>query len=259
MKSKQDHYAVLGVPRDVEEAELKSAYRKLVKQYHPDANPDNAEAEIKIKEINEAYEVLSDPQKRAAFDRPGSTATGSDSGPFSGGFGGVDINFADYFAGSFGDIFSGGKGKSESQRGRDVSFNLHIEYAEAIAGATKEITVDYTETCPACKGTGSKPGATAAGCQRCKGTGRESITTQSAFGKMTQTRECPTCRGTGKDIAESCGKCSGKGHFKTRKKVSVKIPKGIRSGQNISLSGLGEPGRTDGKRGDLLIRVIVRP
>jgi len=268
MKNKRDYYDILGVRRDVGERELKSAYRKLGKQYHPDANPDNADAETKMKEINEAYAVLSDSQKRAEYDQHGHSTgerggTKKDGAPFTGGFDdNSDINFDDIFRGAFGDFYHAGekKGekKSEPTRGRDVSISIHIEFDEAISGAKKEVSFNFSETCESCNGTGVMSGTAAADiCQRCNGSGQERVTTKSAFGKMTQVRECSVCHGKGKPITEPCSNCYGKGYAERNKKILVKIPKGIKNGQTISISGMGEPGKTGGSRGNLLIKVHV--
>ena len=257
METQQSYYDILGIKKDAGEAEIKSAYRKLVKKYHPDANPDNAEAEEKIKEINEAFAVLSDQHKRAEYDQGGGTR--KDSGPIFSGFGGGDINFANYFGGTFGDIFGEGRAKSDPKRGRDASVKIQIEFNEAITGTEKEVSFNFSEPCAYCNGTGSKPGAKTDICPHCHGSGHERVITQNAFGKMTQTRECPACRGRGKSIGESCPKCFGKGSIKMRKKIMVKIPKGIRNEQAISIKGMGELGKGGGERGNLLIKVFVRP
>jgi len=277
MVNKRDYYEVLGLKKDVSEKELKSAYRKLVKKYHPDANPDDAGAEAKMKEVNEAFAVLSDPQKRADYDQRGHAATEQrggarrDSGPFSGGFaggfeggfgggfGGGDANYADIFGGGFGEYFAGNRKKNEPGRGRDIKANLRITYEEAMAGTQKEVTINYAQKCATCNGTGSRSGTAAGICPQCNGTGQERVITQSAFGKMTQTRQCTSCGGTGKDMKEACYTCSGKGYIMTRKTIMVKIPRDTVNGQTITINDMGEPGAREDLRGDLVIKVTVRP
>ncbi|MCL1981470.1 MAG: DnaJ domain-containing protein [Clostridiales bacterium] len=273
MKNKRDYYDVLGVKRDVSEDGLKAAYRKMGKKYHPDTHPDDADADAKMQEINEAYAVLSDVQKRADYDRNGSLppehgSARKGSGPFSGGFGGFDgfggsgsteINFENFFSGAFGGFSSGaagGKAKGEPKRGRDVSASVDIGYGEAISGTKKEVSFSFAETCGSCNGTGSLA-EEAETCKRCNGTGQERVTTQSAFGKMTKISECPACGGKGKFKAAPCQRCAGSGFVNLNKKILVTIPKGIRSGQAVSVKGMGEPGKQGGPRGNLLVKVFV--
>jgi molecular chaperone DnaJ len=273
MVKKLDYYVVLGLTKDAQQAKIKSAYRKLVKKYHPDANPDDPNAEDKIKEINEAFEVLSDPQKRADYDNKGHMASGqgkarNDSGPFSGPFsdpfsGGfntnADINFDNLFGKSFRDVFKEGREKSEPNRGRDVSINIQIAYEEAMKGAKREVSFSFSEACTSCNGSGSMTGTMAGVCKHCNGSGQERVITQSAFGKMTKTQLCPVCQGTGKDMAEACPQCAGSGFIRINKKIMVKIPQGVTNGQTISVRGMGEPGEQGGPRGNLRINVSVRP
>jgi len=265
MGSNRDYYDILGLKRGAGENELKAAYRKLVKRYHPDANPDDAGAKEKITEINEAYAVLSDPQKREEYDRhgkaaPGRGQPGRGGGPFSSGFGGgADINVDDLFTGGFGDYFRRGEKRGGPGRGRDISAGVSISFEEAVAGTEKEIKVSFSEQCPSCNATGSRTGDAPGDCAQCNGTGQERVITQSGFGKMTQTRQCPACRGTGKDISESCQKCSGRGYIKTGKRIKVKIPRNTANGQLITIGGMGEPGDRQGTRGDLIVKVTVRP
>jgi len=266
MGNQRDYYDVLGLKRGADEKEIKSVYRKLVKKYHPDANPDDASAREKIREINDAYAVLSDPQKRADYDMHGHSGadrsrTRNDGGPFTGGFG-SDIDIDDLFTGGFGDYFRGGTKKGTPGRGRNTSAKVYISWDEAVSGTEKKITVSFSEKCVSCNGAGSKSGQsgqTAGICNQCNGAGQERVVTQSAFGKMTQTRKCPACGGTGKDRRESCLKCSGRGYSKINKNIIVKIPKGFTNGQTVKIRDMGEPGSQDGPRGDLLVEVIVRP
>jgi len=265
MEKQRDYYEVLELKRGAGEKEIKSAYRKLVKKYHPDANPDDAGAEEKIKEINDAYAVLSDPQKKADYDQyghagPPQSRTTKDDGPFSGGFGGsADVRFEDMFTGGFGNYYRAKEKRNEPGRGRDVSAKVVISWDESVAGTEKKLNIGFSEKCDSCGGTGSRSGKTAGICKQCNGSRRERVVTPSAFGKMTQTRECPACRGTGMDMSEACLKCSGKGHIRTSKNIMVKIPRGIANGQTIRINGMGEPGDRNGARGDLIVNVSVRP
>jgi molecular chaperone DnaJ len=265
--SQQNHYDVLGVKRDVEEAALKSAYRKLARKYHPDVSTDKAAAEEKMKAINEAYEVLSDPQKRAAYDQGGSTASvrgGSgarqESWPFPGpeGFGAYsDISMEDLFGKSFSN-YSAGKQKGAASA-RSIVVKVQIEFAEAFVGTQREVTFNYSESCTACAGTGALAGTEAESCARCNGTGNERIISQSAFGKTTQVRECPACRGKGKIIHNTCPKCAGKGYINLTKKFTVKIPAGIGNDHNITIRSSGDRGEYGTLRENLLVKVMVRP
>jgi len=264
MGKKRDYYEVMGLKRGAGEKDIKSAYRSLVKKYHPDANPDDANAVERIREVNDAYAVLSDPQKRADYDMNGhpSTERGkarNDSGPFSGGFGSAGVDVDDLFTGGFGAYFRGGAKKGAPGRGRNVSEKVYISWDEAVSGTDKKVTVDFSEECDACCGAGSSSGQAVGPCSECKGTGLERVVTQSGFGKMTQTRKCPVCGGAGKDRRETCLKCSGSGYTKKRKRIIVKIPKGFVNGQAIKIGGMGKPGKQGGPRGDLLVEVFVRP
>lgn len=257
-EEKRDYYDVLGVSRSAGEDEIKKAYRKLAKKYHPDANPGDKTAEDKFKEVNEAYEVLSDSQKRAQYDQFGHAAF-EQGGAGAGGF---------YNAGDFdmGDIFSmfgfgGGSAarRNGPQRGRDVNITIQISFEEAVFGCKKDIQVNVTDTCDTCGGTGAKPGTHAETCPVCHGTGQERVVQQSIFGSMQTTRTCSACRGTGKKIKDPCTSCRGTGFVKKTKKYEINIPKGIDHGQTIRLSGKGEAGTKGGGYGDLLVTVYVKP
>jgi len=267
MEKKRDYYEVMGLKRGAGEDEIKSAYRKLVKKYHPDANPDDADAMERIREVNDAYAVLSDPQKKADYDlnghasaeRGGARGGTSGDGPFSGGFGGADINVDDIFSGGFGAYFRGDAKRGAPGRGRDVTSKVYISWDEAVSGTERKVPVSFSEKCDSCDGAGSMSGQAIGTCSLCNGAGMERVVTHSGFGKMTQTRKCPACGGTGKDKREACPKCSGSGFTKKNKSVMVKVPKGNVNGQTIKVPGMGEPGSQGGPRGDLLIEVFVRP
>ena len=264
MASKRDYYEVLGVSKTATDEEIKKAYRRLAKKYHPDANPGNKEAEEKFKELGEAYEVLSDPQKKAQYDQFGHAAF-EQGGGFGGGGGfyGGGMNF------DMGDIFDmfgfGGFGGGGSQRrngprrGSDINVSISISFEEAVFGTKKEIQISVTDKCETCGGSGSKPGSHAETCKRCNGTGQERVVQQSMFGSVTSVRTCSACGGTGKTIKDPCTSCNGTGKVKKTKKFEVNIPKGIDNGQTIRLAGKGNAGELGGENGDLLVTVYVQP
>jgi len=260
MADKKDYYETLGVSKNASEAEIKKAFRKLAKQYHPDANPGNAEAEKKFKEVNEAYEVLSDPDKKAKYDKFGSAAF---EGGGAGGFYDSDIDMGDIFS-MFGDFFGTG-GSSSSRRpngpsrGNDLRTSIVITFEEAFYGTSKEIQINADEVCSTCKGTGAKPGTYAETCKHCGGTGQERVTQQTIFGTMTNVRTCSVCHGEGKIIKDPCPECHGRGKVRKLKKLQVEVPRGIDNGQSIRLAGKGEPGSNGGGNGDLFVTVTVKP
>ena len=264
MADKRDYYETLGVSRGATEDEIKKAYRKMAKKYHPDANQNDKAAEEKFKEVSEAYDVLSDPQKKAAYDQFGHSAfdqTGGGGYSYSGqGFGMGDI-FETFFGGGFGDVFGGRGGgrRNGPMRGADVSTGINITFEESFLGAAKSITLPMTETCETCKGTGAKPGTNAQSCKNCGGTGQERFQQQTMFGTMTSVRTCHVCNGSGKIITDPCPTCGGKGKVRRSKTFEVNIPKGIDNGQTIRLAEKGEPGENGGPNGDLLITVYVQP
>lgn len=270
MAEKRDYYEVLGISKDADDATIKSAYRKLAKKYHPDANPGDKDAEAKFKEAGEAYAVLSDPDKRAAYDRYGHAAFDANSAAGrASGFGGFDFGDMD-FSDIFGDLFGfGGFGSSRGyssfghgrtnaiRRGVDVRIGVRISFMDAIQGVEKEVEINYKDTCSACHGSGARAGTTPERCPRCGGSGRITRTQNSSFfGTMQTVTTCPDCQGTGQITREKCPICRGSGYIQTKKRISVSIPAGIDSGQAIRMSNLGEPG-TGAPRGDLIVEVVV--
>lgn len=263
--AKRDYYEVLGVSKGASDSDIKRAYRKLAKKYHPDANPDKAEAEEKFKEATEAYEVLSDEKKRQTYDQFGHSAFDGSGGFSSGGnFSGMDMGdiFESFFGGSggFSDIFgNGGRRKRGPSRGADLQYNLTIDFEEAVFGCKKEISFTADDKCDICSGTGSKPGTHAKNCPTCGGSGQERVIQQTMFGSMTTVIECRTCKGDGKIISDPCSACNGKGKVRKNKKISVDIPKGINQGQSVRKAGMGAPGDKGGPNGDLLISITINP
>ena len=263
-ENKRDYYEVLGVSKSASDDEIKKAYRGLAKKYHPDMNPGDKEAEAKFKEVNEAYDVLSDKEKRQKYDQFGHAAFdpsmggGSGFGGF-GGFGGGDFDFGDIFSSFFG----GGGGGSRSRRnmpidGEDVATRITIDFEEAAFGCKKEITFARVEGCPDCNSTGAEKGTKPETCSVCRGTGSVTVKQQTMLGYMQTQRQCQECRGTGKIIKSPCKNCNGKGFIKVNKKLEVSIPAGIDSMQRIVLRGQGSAGRNGGDNGDLIIEVRVK-
>lgn len=267
MAEKRDYYEVLGVQKGAGDDEIKKAYRKLAKQYHPDLHPGDKEAETKFKEINEAYEILSDPDKRAKYDQYGFAAFDPNAG-FDGGFGGFDDLgdiLGSIFGGGFGGFggFGGGFGGGQQRRtgprkGENLRVNLTLDFEEAVFGCKKEIPVNMVETCPDCQGSGCAAGTTPETCPECGGRGSVVRTQRTAMGMMQSTSQCPRCNGRGKIIHTPCPTCKGNGRVRKQKKVSVTIPAGIDNGQTVSLRGLGNEGVNGGPAGDLLVTVTVR-
>jgi molecular chaperone DnaJ len=256
--AKRDYYEVLEVQKNASEAELKKAYRRLAMKHHPDRNPDSKDSEEKFKEAKEAYEVLTDPQKRAAYDQFGHAgvnpgAAGGRDGGF--GFGGGG-NFSDIFGDVFGDIFGGaGRGGSRVYRGADLQYNLEIALEEAVNGVEVKIRVPKQEACSVCHGSGARPGSQPETCPTCNGMGQ--VRMQQGFFSIQQT--CPRCHGGGKIITSPCNECGGSGRVKQHKTLSVKVPAGVDTGDRIRLSGEGEPGQNSGPSGDLYVQINVRP
>ena len=270
MAEKRDYYEVLGVDKNADDATIKKAYRQLAKKYHPDANPGDKDAEAKFKEAGEAYAVLSDPEKRAAYDKYGhaafdpNSAAGRASGFGGYDFGGMDFTdiFGDLFG--FGGGFSGFGGRSyggsatAARRGADVRAMIRISFMDAINGCEKEVEINYKDTCSSCGGTGAKKGTSPETCPKCGGRGKITVTQSNPFfGQMQTVTTCPDCQGRGKIIREKCPDCRGTGYIQTKKRIKVNIPAGIDDGQAIRLQGVGEPGSNGGPRGDLLVEVAV--
>jgi molecular chaperone DnaJ len=262
-QSKRDYYEVLGVGRGASDVEIKKAYRKLAKQYHPDVNPGDKSAEAKFKEVNEAYEVLSDPQKKSRYDQFGHAGVDPNS------FGGAGAGFGDFDFGGIGDIFEsffggGGFGRSSRsrsgpQKGADLKYSMEISFEEAAFGTEKEITVNRHETCTSCKGSGAKEGTSPTTCKHCGGTGQVQYKQNTPFGQFVNVKTCDICRGEGKIIVDPCTTCNGKGKVRKTVKRKVSVPAGIDDGQTLSLRGEGDPGVKGGPNGDLYITINVRP
>jgi molecular chaperone DnaJ len=257
--SKRDYYEVLGVSKNASEADLKKAYRRAAQKYHPDRNPDNKEAEEKFKECKEAWEVLSDSQKRAAYDQFGHAGVDPSMG---GGYGpagaGAGASFSDIFGDVFGDIFggarTGGGGGQRVYRGSDLRYNLELSLEDAVAGTTVKIRVPTLVVCDSCGGSGAKKGSSPTTCTTCGGHGQ--VRMQQGFFSLQQT--CPRCHGQGTIITDPCQSCHGKGRVEERKTLSVKVPAGVDTGDRIRLAGEGEAGEAGGPPGDLYVQVHVK-
>ena len=265
-EQKRDYYEVLGVSKTATPEELKKAYRQLAKKYHPDANPNNKEeAEAKFKEVNEAYETLSDPQKRQMYDQfgfngPQNGGFGGGNGyySYSGGFEGFDIDLDDIVSSFFGGRTSRRTQNNGPVRGTDLRYNIDITFEEAYKGVKKQISFNREEECPTCKGTGAKPGSKIDTCSACKGTGTVRTVRNTIFGQTQTTRTCEACGGTGKIVREACTECRGKGRIRKPTKITVNIPAGIDDGQTVILRGEGGPGQKGGPKGDLYIVVSLK-
>ena len=267
MADKRDYYEVLGLSKGASDDDIKKAYRRIAKECHPDLHPDDKAAEAKFKEANEAYAVLSDPDKKAKYDQFGFAGVdpsyGAGGGGFTGDFGDLGDIFGDIFSGfgfgGFGGSASRGSTRSGPQRGESLRVRLAISFEEAAFGCQKEINVSRVDQCPDCKGTGCAPGTTAEVCPDCRGTGTVRTQQRTAFGVFQSTGACPKCSGSGKVIHSPCPKCRGNGSVRTQKKLSVSIPAGIDDGESISLRGQGNAGKNGGSAGDLLVTIQVRP
>ena len=257
--AKQDYYKTLGVERNAPEAEIKKAYRRLAMKLHPDRNPGDKTAEAKFNDAKEAYEVLSDAQKRAAYDQFGHAGVDPAAAAGAGGFYSArgSGNFADIFGDVFGDIFGGGRGRGGAQvfRGADLRYSLELSLEDAVKGTEVRIRVPAMESCETCKGSGARPGTSSAICRTCAGHGQ--VRMQQGFFSIQQT--CPNCHGSGKTISEPCPTCHGAGRVQHTKTLSVKVPAGVDEGDQIRLAGEGEAGENGGPPGDLFVQVRLKP
>ena len=257
MADKRDYYEVLGVDKNADEAALKKAFRQLAKKYHPDMNPGDKDAEQKFKEVQEAYAVLSDADKRRQYDQFGHAAFDGSGG--AGGFDFSGMDMGDIFGDLFGDFFGGGRRSADNgpRKGASLRASVRITFDESISGCEKELEIVLKDECKTCHGTGAKPGTNPETCQRCGGKGKVTYTQQSLFGMVQNVQTCPECRGSGKIIKEKCSDCRGSGYIASKKRIKVSIPPGIDNGQSVRLRDKGEPGRNGGPRGDLLVEVFV--
>ena len=268
MADKRDYYEVLGVNKGATDYEIKKAYRKLARKYHPDLNKDNPEAAEKFKEIGEAYEILSDKDKRARYDQFGFAGVdpnygAGQGGGFGGGFGFEDVDLGDIFGSFFGGGFGGGGSRTNRanapRQGESIRRTVMLSFEEAAFGCEKEIEIDRVEQCTECGGTGAEKGYTPETCSNCHGTGTVKQTQRTPFGAFSSTGPCPNCRGTGKIIKKPCKKCRGTGQERRSRKLSVKIPAGIDDGQSVALRGQGGAGVNGGPAGDVIVTVSIRP
>lgn len=263
--SKRDYYEVLGLDRNTSAEEIKKAYRKLAMKYHPDKNPDDKEAEAKFKEINEAYEILSSPDKKQRYDQFGHAGVNGNGGGFEGGFGGFGGGggFEDIFGDIF-DMFGGGgfsssRRRSGPQKGADIKYETAISFEEAAFGTEKTVEFHRFDTCDTCKGTGAKAGTQKQTCSHCNGTGEIRYAQRTPIGQIVNVKSCPHCHGEGEIIKEPCTTCNGKGKVRKQKKIKVKIPAGVDTGMVIPIRGEGEPGQKGGPQGDLYVVIRVLP
>ena len=263
MADKQDYYETLGIGRGASQDEIKKAYRSMAKKYHPDMNPGDQEAEKKFKEVNEAYAVLSDEQKKAQYDQFGHAAFeqggGAGAGYGAGGFDGFGFDMGDIFSSIFGGGASRANRANAPQDGEDIVVRVSISFEEAAFGCKEEITFPKIQKCDDCGGSGAEKGSPINKCSRCGGRGTITAQQRTIFGMTQTTRQCPDCGGTGKVITKPCQNCKGKGLVRINKKLSVSIPAGIDDGQRIALRSQGNEGRNGGPAGDLVIEVSVRP
>ena len=259
MAEKRDYYEVLGIPKTATEAEIKKAFRTTAKKYHPDMHPGDKECEEKFKEAQEAYAVLSDPDKRRQYDQFGHAAFDGSAGG-AGGFDFSGMDMGDIFGDLFGDFFGGGSRRRTNDgpmKGSNLRTSVRITFEEAIFGCEKEIEMVLKDECHTCHGTGAKPGTTPETCPKCGGKGKVVFTQQSFFGTVQNVQTCPDCGGSGKIIKDKCPDCRGTGYIASKKKIQVSIPAGIDNGQSVRIREKGEPGINGGPRGDLLVEVVV--
>lgn len=261
-EAKRDYYEVLGLQKGASDADIKKAFRQMAKKYHPDLHPGDKEAEKHFKEVNEAYEVLSDPQKKARYDQFGHAGVdpsyGAGAGGYGGGFGDMDFDLGDIFSSFFG---GGGRRANPNapRQGSDVSASVIIAFEEAAKGCKKQVNVPVVEQCESCGGSGAKKGTSPRTCPRCNGTGQETRQQRTPFGVMQTQTVCSQCHGKGRMVDTPCPDCGGSGHVRKTKTVGINIPAGIDDGQVISIRGRGNAGTNGGPAGDLQVRVSVRP
>ena len=267
MANKRDYYEVLGISRDASDSEIKKAYRKLAKKYHPDLCPNDKEAEKKFKEVSEAYEVLGDSKKRAQYDQFGHAGVDPNFGAGSGGYGagGFDVDLGDIFDSMFGGSGFGGFGSSRRsnangpKRGQDTFSSITISFLEACKGTSKEISITKMDKCDKCMGTGAASGSKPTTCPTCGGVGQVQMQQRTPFGFMTSSRTCPKCGGKGTIITNPCSACNGTGQKSKTKKIKINIPGGIDDGQTLLVSGEGNAGSNGGPYGNLNVAITVRP
>ena len=268
-ENKRDYYEVLGVQKGASEEEIKKAYKKMARKYHPDLNPGDKDAEEKFKEVNEAYEVLSDSEKKARYDQFGFAGVdpnfGAGGGGWGGGAGGAGFDFGD-LGDIFGSFFGGGFGGGQTrrnpnapQRGESIRMNLTISFEEAAFGCEKELELDRYESCETCHGSGAAPGTSPETCPDCGGSGVVQTRRQTPMGVFASTAPCSRCGGRGRIIKEPCKDCRGSGMVRRRRKIQASVPAGIDNGQTISIRGQGHAGKNGGPAGDLLVTITVRP
>lgn len=260
---KRDFYEVLGISKTAGEADIKKAFRTLAKQYHPDANPNDKNAEAKFKEVNEAYSVLSDSDKKARYDQYGHAGVDPNSG--AGGYGGFNGGFdvGDIFGDIFGSVFGGSQRRSRYSnspaKGEDVAYRITLTFEEAVFGCKKDVSYNRVERCATCDGSGAAKGSSPETCPTCHGSGQVTTQQRTPFGVMQSSRACERCRGKGKIVSQPCTDCHGSGYVKKLKKLEIAIPAGIDDGQRIALAGQGSAGENNGPYGDLVVLVSVRP
>ena len=252
--AKRDYYEILEVAQNASETDIKKAYRRLAMKYHPDRNPGDSDAEARFKDAKEAYEVLSDPQKRSAYDQFGHAGVDPSQGGGGGGFGRGGGDFSDIFSDVFGDIFGGGRGGSRAFRGSDLRYRMEVTLEDAVTGVEREIRIPTQVRCETCEGSGAAPGSKPDTCSTCQGHGE--VRVQQGFFSIQQT--CPRCSGSGQVISDPCKRCRGNGTVADHKPLNVRIPAGVDSGDRIRLSGEGEPGEQGGPAGDLYVEVAVK-
>lgn len=268
MAEKRDYYEVLGISKSASDDEIKGAYRKMAKKYHPDLHPDDKESEEKFKEASEAYEILSNKEKKSRYDQFGHAGVdpsyGAGGGAYGGGFGGVDLGdiFGDLFGGGFGGFGGGTRTRQNTnapRKGADIRVSLVLSFMEAVHGCTKTVSVNRQDMCSECGGTGAAKGTSPETCPDCHGSGNVTVQQRTPFGVMQSSRPCQRCQGKGKIIKTPCTKCHGTGKVGTVKRVEVSVPAGIDDDQSMRLSGLGDAGSNGGPSGDLIVIVTVRP